>query len=157
MSINHYTNPNLNFNVKSIKINGQEFKGESPNYFKFVGSMNTTDTTYLHPTDVHSIGSTQFVYEYTRLIRKTIKLKEILIQRSNDPSNSFINIMVGNENYSAPQMLTSVTITTTNTYAKVTLPTPLQINADSTIGVQNYSFGGFNSGVMMVILIFDYV
>jgi len=156
MSINHYTNPNLNFNVKSLKINSQEFKGESPNYIKFVGSMNTQDTTYLHPTDTHSTGSTQFVYEYTRLIRKTIKVKEVLIQRSNDAGNSFINLMVGNENYGIPQMFSSVTITTTNTYAKITLPTPVQINADSTIGMQNFSNGG-NSGVMMVQLIFDYV
>ena len=156
MSINHYTNPNLNFNVKSLKINGSEFKGESPNYIKFVGSMNTVDTTYLHPTDTHSTGSTQFVYEYTRLIRKTIKLKEVLVQRSNNGNNSFINIMVGNENYGAPQMFSSVSITGSNNYLKAVLPTPVQINANSTIGVQNYSFNG-NSGVMMVILIFDYV
>ena len=154
MSINHYTNPNLNFNVKSLKINGSEFKDESPNYMKFTGSMNTADTTYLHPQDTHSTGSTQFVYEYTRLIRKQIRLKEVLIQRSNDAQNGFINVMVGNENYGIPQMFTSATITTGNTYAKIVLPTPIVINADSTIGVSNFTYA---SGVMMVILIFEYV
>ena len=154
MSINHYTNPNLNFNVKSLKINGSEFKGESPNFMKFTGSMNTADTTYLHPTDTHSIGSTQFLYEYTRLIRKQIRLKEVLIQRSNNGSNGFINIVVGNENYGVPQTISSMTITTGNTYARVVLPTPILINADSTIGVSNFTYA---SGVMMVILIFDYV
>jgi hypothetical protein len=154
MSINHYTNPNLNFNVKSLKINGQDFLSSSTNFMKFTGSMNTSDTTYLHPTDTHSIGSTQFVYEYTRLIRKQIRLKEVLIQRSNSGNNGFINVVIGNENYGNGQLLSSHTILTGQTYAKIILPNPLLINADSTIAISNFTYA---SGVMMVILIFEYV
>ena len=154
MSINHYTNPNINFNVKSLKINGSEFKDESPNFMKFTASMNTTDPTYLHPTDTHSTGSTQFVYEYTRLIRKTIKIKEILIQRSNNTSNGFIDIMIGNENYGAPQHISTHSISAGNNYTKIVFPIQTQINSNSTIGIRNTVFA---SGVMMVILIFEYV
>jgi hypothetical protein len=154
MSINHYTNPNLNFNVKSLKINGQDFLSSSTNFMKFTGSMNTSDTTYLHPTDTHSLGSTQFLYEYTRLIRKTIKIKEVLIQRSNNTSNGFIDIMVGNENYGSPQNISTHSISSGNNYTKIIFPIQTQINADSTIGIRNTIFA---SGVMMVILIFEYV